>query len=430
MPNNAPAIKREATAALGADIVLVGPGSTERQLKAEELAAQHGYIIVPPYNDEKIIAGQGTIGLEILEDMPDVETVLSPVGGGGLISGLAAAIKLSKPSVNVFGVEPELAADAQASLRAGKIVSFAAEQVTRTIADGLRTQSVGPINFDHMQCFVDGIVTVTEDEIREAMKLLAANPDTVAEPSGAVATAGFLFRADQLPKTKRERSDHLGWQHRAGHARRTSYLTLFFLRAPQCPLWFQGFGFQVSRLERARFSPDRNVQITLTSTTLNADSECIKTLMELAQRDAANSFIPKILPVTDCSPWIFSRFPPKLMIPIDRGGGGVSRTKSRFPFREFGIFLICLLFSSTLASAQAQRGTLVHEETIRVSPSADAAKLGKLAADTNSSSSKPAATGRTCKPSSANPEKMQTKTIPNPKARPSPDGSPAKRWSA
>ncbi len=202
MPNNAPAIKREATTALGADIVLVGPGSTERQLKAEELAARHGHIIVPPYNDEKIIAGQGTIGLEILEEMPDVEMVLAPVGGGGLISGVAAAIKLTKPSVNVFGVEPELAADAQASLRAGKIVSYPAEQVTRTIADGLRTQSIGPINFDHMQCFVDGIVTVTEDEIHQALKLLATNPDTVAEPSGAVATAGFLFRADQLPETK------------------------------------------------------------------------------------------------------------------------------------------------------------------------------------------------------------------------------------
>lgn len=202
MPNNAPAIKREATAALGADIVLVGPGSAERQLKAEELAAQHGYIIVPPYNDEHIIAGQGTIGLEILEDMPDIETVLAPVGGGGLISGVAAAIKMTNPKVNVFGVEPELAADAQASLRTGKIVQFPADQVTRTLADGLRTQSVGLINFDHMQCFVDGIITVTEAEIREAMKLLAANPATVAEPSGAVATAGFLFRADQLPKTK------------------------------------------------------------------------------------------------------------------------------------------------------------------------------------------------------------------------------------
>jgi threonine dehydratase len=202
MPNNAPAIKREATAALGAEIVLVGPGSTERQLKAEELAAQHGYIIVPPYNDEKIIAGQGTIGLEILEDLPEVEAVFSPVGGGGLISGVAAAIKLTRPDVQVIGVEPELAADAQASLRAGKIVQFPAEQVSRTIADGLRTQSVGHINFEHMQCFVDLIVTVTEHEIRDATKLLAGNPQTIAEPSGAVATAGFLFRSDQLPKTK------------------------------------------------------------------------------------------------------------------------------------------------------------------------------------------------------------------------------------
>src|SRR5579863_5526572 len=202
MPNNAPAIKREATAALGAHIVLVGPGSIERQLKAEELAAEYGYVIVPPYNDEKIIAGQGTMGLEILEDLPEVETVLVPVGGGGMISGVAAAIKLSKPEVNVFGVEPELAADAQASLRAGKIVQFPAEQVSRTLADGLRTQSIGPINFDHMQCFVDAIVTVSEDEIRQALKLLAARPETTAEPSGAVAVAGFLFRDDQLPKTR------------------------------------------------------------------------------------------------------------------------------------------------------------------------------------------------------------------------------------
>src|SRR3954462_15745166 len=104
MPNNAPPIKREATAKLGAEIVLVGPGSDERKTKAEELAAQHGYIIVPPYNDEKIIAGQGTIGLEILEELPTVETILSPVGGGGLISGVAAAIKLTNPKVKVIGV--------------------------------------------------------------------------------------------------------------------------------------------------------------------------------------------------------------------------------------------------------------------------------------------------------------------------------------
>jgi threonine dehydratase len=200
-PGNAPAIKREATAKLGAEIVLVGPGSSERQLKAEELAAQHGYVIVPPYNDAHIIAGQGTIGLEILEDLPEVEMVLAPVGGGGLISGVAAAIKLSNPNVKVIGVEPELAADAQASLRTGKIAQFPAEQVSRTLADGLRTQSIGDLNFEHIRAYVDDIITVTEDEIRQAMKLLAQNPETVAEPSGAVSTAGFLFHADQLPKS-------------------------------------------------------------------------------------------------------------------------------------------------------------------------------------------------------------------------------------
>src|SRR6202050_4485879 len=202
MPGNAPAIKREATAALGAEIVIVGPGSAERQLKAEELAARHGYVIVPPYNDEQIIAGQGTMGLEILEDLPEVETVLAPVGGGGLISGMAAAIKLSKPSVKVIGVEPELAGDAQASFRAGKIVQFPAEQVSHTIADGLRTQSLGPLHFEHIRRYVDDILTVTEDEIREAVRLLAANPDTVAEPSGAVAVAAFLFHRAQVPLTK------------------------------------------------------------------------------------------------------------------------------------------------------------------------------------------------------------------------------------
>jgi len=202
MPNNAPAIKREATARLGAEIVVVGPGSDERKLKAEELASQHGYIIVPPYNDEKIIAGQGTIGLEILEDLPDVDAVLSPVGGGGLISGVAAAIKLTNPKVKVIGVEPELAADARASLKSGQIAQFPAAEVSRTLADGLRTQSIGDINFEHMRAYVDDIITVTEDEIRRAMKYLSANPATVAEPSGAVSVAGFIFHASELPKAK------------------------------------------------------------------------------------------------------------------------------------------------------------------------------------------------------------------------------------
>ena len=202
MPSNAPKNKSEATAALGAEIVTVGPGSEERRLRAEQLAAEHGYVIVPPYNDEKIIAGQGTVGLEILEDTPDVETVLAPVGGGGLISGISAAIKLTNPAIKVIGVEPELAGDARASLQAGHIVSFPAEQVSRTLADGLRTQSIGEINFEHIRAYVDDIVYVKEDEIREAMRALSANPKTVAEPSGAVSVAAFMFHSAELAPTR------------------------------------------------------------------------------------------------------------------------------------------------------------------------------------------------------------------------------------
>jgi threonine dehydratase len=202
MPGNAPPNKLKATAALGAEIVTVGPGSEERRLRAEELAAEHGYVLVPPYNDEKIIAGQGTVGLEILDDLRAVETVLVPVGGGGLISGVSAAIKLSNPKIRVIGVEPELASDAQASFRTGHIVAFPAEQVSQTLADGLRTQSIGAINFEHIRTYVDDIVTVTEDEIRAAMRVLSENEKTLAEPSGAVAPAAFLFHADQLPDAK------------------------------------------------------------------------------------------------------------------------------------------------------------------------------------------------------------------------------------
>jgi len=202
MPADSPLIKRQATEAMGATLVLVGPASLERQQKAEELVRQHGYVMVPPYNDEKIIAGQGTMGLEILEDLPEVETVLVPVGGGGMISGIAAAIKLSKAKVKVIGVEPELASDAQASLGEGKVVQFPAEQVSQTMADGLRTQSVGPINFEHIRNYVDQILTVGEDEIRQATLLLAKNPRTVAEPSGAVAVAAFLFHRERLPDSK------------------------------------------------------------------------------------------------------------------------------------------------------------------------------------------------------------------------------------
>lgn len=203
MPRNAPKIKIESTAALGAEIVLVGPASAERMQKAEELSRRHGYSIVPPYDDEFIIGGQGTMGLEILKDCPGIELVLVPVGGGGLISGVASAVKLGGSTAKVIGVEPELANDAQQSFRSSKIVQLSAERVSSTLADGLRTQSVGQRNFEHIRAFVDDIITVTEDEIREAVRRMVREARIVAEPSGAVTFAAALFHSDELPVSKK-----------------------------------------------------------------------------------------------------------------------------------------------------------------------------------------------------------------------------------
>jgi threonine dehydratase len=199
MPSNAPAVKRAATLALGAEIVDVGVASSERLAVAEQLVREHGYIVIPPYDDEQIIAGQATCGLEIAKEIPDVDLVVSPVSGGGLLSGVAAAVKQLRPQAKVFGIEPELAADAAESFRTGSIVTWPAELTSRTIADGLRTQSVGARNFAHIQAFVDGIVTVTEAEIRAAMRAIVAVTRLVPEPSGAVAAAALLFHASELP---------------------------------------------------------------------------------------------------------------------------------------------------------------------------------------------------------------------------------------
>ncbi|HEY6352251.1 MAG TPA: threonine/serine dehydratase [Candidatus Angelobacter sp.] len=199
MPSTAPKVKMEATRALGAEIVMVGPAGNDRIAKAEQLERERKLAPVPPYNDQKIIAGQGTIGLEILEDLPDVEVVLVPIGGGGLISGIATAIKESRPAAKIIGVEPEFAADAQASLRAGQIQSISGESAMRTLADGLRSQSIGPINFEHIRRYVDDIITVKEDEIRQGMRHLLLGARILAEPSGAVTTAAALFHADEIP---------------------------------------------------------------------------------------------------------------------------------------------------------------------------------------------------------------------------------------
>jgi threonine dehydratase len=200
MPSNAPAIKRAATLALGAEIVEVGVASSERLAKSNELVAEHGYVVVPPYDDEAIIAGQATCGLEIVEALPDVDLILSPVSGGGLLSGVSAAAKQLRPGAVVVGVEPELAADALESFAKGEIVTWPAEMTCRTIADGLRTQSVGVRNFAHIQAFVDRIITVTEAEIRAAMRAIVATTRLVPEPSGAVTTAALLFHRHELPE--------------------------------------------------------------------------------------------------------------------------------------------------------------------------------------------------------------------------------------
>ncbi|HEY6445709.1 MAG TPA: threonine/serine dehydratase [Acidobacteriaceae bacterium] len=198
MPANAPEVKKRATAALGAEIVEVGPASADRKSKAEELEQQHGYVMIPPYDDDQIMAGQGTCGLEILEDLPGVDLILSPVSGGGLLSGIATAVKQSNAAVRVIGVEPELAADAQESFRAGQLITWPADKTTRTMCDGLRTQSLGERNFEHIRTYVDDIVTVTEGEIRGAMRTLLYGARLTPEPSGACAAAGILFHATEL----------------------------------------------------------------------------------------------------------------------------------------------------------------------------------------------------------------------------------------
>jgi threonine dehydratase len=198
MPENAPAVKVAGVERDGARIVRCGPGSDERRRIAQELAAEHGYAIIPPFDDAEIIAGQGTCGLEIALDRPGVTSVLVPIGGGGLIAGVAAAIKALVPGARVIGVEPEDAADARESLERGEVVSWPAERTGRTIADGLRVSALGALPFAHIAALVDEIVTVSDDELRNAMGLLATRARLVVEPSGAAAMAAHL--GGQVPQ--------------------------------------------------------------------------------------------------------------------------------------------------------------------------------------------------------------------------------------
>ena len=195
MPSDAPALKKARVEADGAQVVVVGTSSEERQQVAEEIAARRGLALIPPYDDDRIIAGQGTVGLEIAEDLPDIAAVLMPIGGGGLASGVAAAVRALVPGARLIGVEPELAADARQSLREGRIVRWPAADVSRTIADGTRTTAIGQRNFAHLSMLLDDIVTVSEDEIAAGVRLAAEESRLVVEPSGALTVAAVAFRS-------------------------------------------------------------------------------------------------------------------------------------------------------------------------------------------------------------------------------------------
>jgi len=199
VPRDAAEVKVAAAARHGARIVTVEPTLEARIAGAQELTDRHGYTLVPPFDHRDVIAGQGTIGLEIAADCPGVDLVLVPVSGGGLISGIAAAIRAACPGAKVIGVEPELAADARESLRRGERVAWPASATRRTIADALRVEQIGALPLRHMLALVHDIVTVAEDEIREAVRLTATRGRLVAEPGGAVAVAAWLFRRDLPP---------------------------------------------------------------------------------------------------------------------------------------------------------------------------------------------------------------------------------------
>jgi threonine dehydratase len=192
MPTTAPLIKIDGAKSLGAEVIFAGTTSSDRRARAEAEAAARGLTMVPPFDHEWIIAGQGTAGLEILRQQPDIAAVVVPIGGGGLIAGVAAAIKLSNPNVLVIGVEPRGAAAMKESVDAGHPVTLAK---TETIADGLMPVRPGDLTFAHVQKFVDRVITVDDPDIAKAVLWLFANAKLVAEPSGAATSAAVLYGA-------------------------------------------------------------------------------------------------------------------------------------------------------------------------------------------------------------------------------------------
>lgn len=189
MPADAPAVKKAATAAYGARIVEYDRYTEDRMAVAEMVAAERGSVIVPPFNDPAVMAGQGSCGLEIAQDWPDVDVAVIPVGGGGLAAGMATALRARVPGIRIVGVEPAVADDARRSLEAGHVVTI---DQPRTIADGVATTALGSLTFPVLCALIDEIVTVTEDEILEALHAITTRMKQVVEPTGALTTAALL----------------------------------------------------------------------------------------------------------------------------------------------------------------------------------------------------------------------------------------------
>lgn len=197
LPAGAPLSKIEATKRLGAEVCLVPGVYDDAYQRTIELQKEHGYTLVHPFDDPKVIAGQGTIGLEILDDMPDVDTVIVPIGGGGLIAGVAFAMKTLKPDVKVYGVQAEGAPSMAESLKQHRRIHLDA---VSTIADGIAVKEPGSLTFDLCEKYVDGIATVSEDEIAAAILALIEQQKLVAEGAGAVSVAAAMFGKVPLGK--------------------------------------------------------------------------------------------------------------------------------------------------------------------------------------------------------------------------------------
>ena len=190
MPKSAPSIKIAATQGYGATVVFCEDSSDDRERVASALAKEHGYIPVPPFDDDAIIAGQGSVGVEIGRELKALDHVFVPVGGAGLLSGCAIAVKHFFPKARVIGVETEAANDAYQSFRKKEIVRI---QPPNTIADGMRTQSVGKRNFEVILKYVDDVVTVSDEQVMEMMKFFLQRMKMLVEPTGAVAAAAVFF---------------------------------------------------------------------------------------------------------------------------------------------------------------------------------------------------------------------------------------------